>query len=214
MKPVDPQTIREIRQARESEGLTLGQLVDRFRLSKSTIYSYICGCDDRKAKAMRLSRCRVEPVHPRVRPALSKGDLGEAARQMICARLLLTGLQVFRPIGEDTPIDLLILRKSGEALRCQCKYVYPNTFGSHTFKFHAMRAKGNNPKRVKHVYTEHEVDFFLGYCQDDDSVYIIPRRITGGRKEVYLWILRGPEGYNTKGIFNHLPWKNAFHLLQ
>jgi len=214
MKPVDPHTIQAIRQARESEGLTLGQLVKRFRLSKSTVFNYIQGCDDAKVKASCPSRRVVKPVEPRVRPDLSKGDLGEAARQMICARLLLAGLQVFRPLGEDTPIDLLLLREDGTALRCQCKYVYPNTFGSHTFKFCAMRSRGGGSKRQRHAYTEKEVDFFLGYCQDDDSVYVVPRQNTGGRKEVLLWILRSPEGFNLKGVFDHLPWKNAFHLLR
>jgi hypothetical protein len=39
-----------------------------------------------------------------------EANLGEAARQVIAGRMLLAGLDVFHPIGEDTPVDLLVLR--------------------------------------------------------------------------------------------------------
>ena len=212
-KAVDTTTVQQIRRAREN-GSTLGQLVREFRLSKSTIHKYIQGCDHSKVKIASPTRRVVQQTQPLARPELSKGDLGEAARQMICACLMLAGVQVFRPMGEDTPIDLLVLKETGEVLRCQCKYLYPTPQGSHCLHCFATRNDETGRKRRQHRYTNEEVDFFLGYCLDDNAVYVIPWAVAKARLRVFLWILRDPTSANRNGVFDHRPWRNAFQLLR
>jgi hypothetical protein len=63
-----------------------------------------------------------------------------------------------------------------------------------------------------HKYSESDVDFFLGYCQDDDAVYIIPHEETKERTMINLWILREPSSNKEKHQENQR-FKNAFHLL-
>lgn len=126
------------------------------------------------------------------RPALSKGDLGEAARQTICAKLMMNGLKVFRPMTEDTPIDLLVLRSDGNVLKCQCKYAYPRKNDSHCLNLYSVRKNGPSSKAIRHRYRPDEVDFFLAYCLDNDGVYVIPYAATVGRDEITMWIRRQP----------------------
>ena len=77
------------------------------------------GCLTRKIN----KRKTVDPAIRGARPDLSKANLGAAAQQMICARMMMAGVQLFRPMIEDTPIDLLVLTSTGTALKCQCKYI-------------------------------------------------------------------------------------------
>lgn len=149
-----------------------------------------------------------------MRPNLSKTDMGEAARQMICARLLLNEIKVFRPLTEDTPIDLLVLTNGGVVLRCQCKYIFPQPNGSHCMNLYAVRKWGPNAKATKHRYTSNEVDFFIGYSSTDDGIYIFPFDEVCSRQQLTLWLLRSPRGKCQHPGFDPGPWKGAFHLLR
>ena len=144
------------------------------------------------------------------RPDLSKSDLGEACRQMISAKLIFQGVSVFHPLTEDTPIDLVILTKSGRFLKCQCKCIF-RTSGkrSHTMNLTSIRKWGPNSKAVAHKYTANEVDLFLGYCVDNDGVYVIPLSEVGGKSSLTFWITS--DSYLDSKL--NQKWLNAFELL-
>jgi hypothetical protein len=134
---------------------------------------------------------------------------------MICARLMLNEVKVFRPMTEDTPTDLLVLKRDGTVSKCQCKYIFPERSGCHLMPLCSIRKSGANRKAVKHIYTAEEVDFFLGYCQDNDTVYVIPYSAAGGRNGLRFWILRdclGSNG-NEKDRFDEKEWRGRFDLL-
>jgi len=184
----------QIVEDREMRGLTLGQLLKKYGRSKSTMANIIKGCDSSKVLRSAPGRRVVEQIVAKERPGLSKTDIGEAARQMICARLMFGGVKVFKPMTEDTPIDLLVLKKDGSVVKCQCKYIYPVARGCHEFLFCSVRKGGANKKAVRHSYSKEEVDFFLGYCADNDSVYVLPHSVADGRNSLRIWILRDPIG--------------------
>src|SRR6185503_5013244 len=142
-------------------------------LTRSTAYKAIAGMDDSRVQKASPSR-RVAPIVRSSRPPLSKTNLGEAARQLIAARLMLAGLSVFQPLGEDTPVDLLVLRRDGVALKCQCKCMFLTRSDAHAMSLCAVRKWGPNAKVVKHRYRSDEVDFFLGYAVENDAVYVLP----------------------------------------
>jgi hypothetical protein len=214
MNRISDDVREQIREDREQKGFTLSQLVDHYGGSKSTIALIIKGCDS--SKVMRASSVRrvVVGVKAKARPDLSKTDLGEAARQMICARLMLNGVKVFRPMTEDTPTDLLVLKGDGTVAKCQCKYAFPVNSGCHVLPLCSVRKNGHNTKAVKHRYTQDEVDFFLGYCQDNDAVYVIPFQIAGSRLSLRLWVLRSRQGSNGDKGFNENEWRGRFELLK
>lgn len=147
-----------------------------------------------------------------VRPNLSKADLGEATRQMICARLMLNSVKVFRPMTEDTPIDLLVLA-GNRVLKCQCKYIFPDARGAHTMNLYSVRKNGPGSKAVKHKYTVDEVDFFLGYCMANDGVYVYPFAACGGRSTLTIRIGDPAKGRNQHDGIDHSAYLNAFSLL-
>lgn len=139
---------------------------------------------------------------------------GCAARQVIAGRMLLAGLDVFQPIGEDTPVDLLVLRPDGVALKCQCKAMFVIDSGVHVMPFYSIRKWGPNAKAVQHRYTRDEVDFFLGYAVEVDTVFVLPFDATAHFKSLMtVWLLREPAGNNGKSRFDVAPYRNAFHLL-
>ena len=185
-------------------------LVARFGKSKSTIYTLIKDCDASKMKRAAPTRKVIAPVTFANRPDLSKADLGEAARQMITARLMLHGAKVFRPMTEDTPIDLLVLRGT-DVLKCQCKYIWPEKKGNHHMSLCAGRTNNPTKKAVRHRYTKDEVDFFLGYCLDNDTVYVFPYEVVAPRQGLTLWVSRNPASFYK--VFDHQPWANNFSLL-
>lgn len=208
-----PDEIRQqIQRAREREGLTLPALVTRFGHSKSTIYGIIKDCDSSRVQRAAPTRPVVPQVVPQKRPPLSKVDLGEAARQIIAARLMWAGVKVFRPMTEDTPIDLLVLA-GNKAVKCQCKYIYPEPRGNHAMNLTATRKNNPAKKTHTHRYTTDEVDFFLGYCLDNDTVYVIPNADTGGRKTLTFWVLREPRGRNHHVPLDTAPYAAAYQLL-
>lgn len=208
-----PESVRlQIRTDREA-GMGLDALVVKYKYPRSTTYYNIRDCNSSKVERNVRGKRVVGNVIPKDRPSLSKTDLGEAARQMICARLMLNGVKVFRPMTEDTPTDLLVLQKSGSVLKCQCKYVFPDKRGAHVLKC-CSAGRGEERNHRKHVYTEDEVDYLLGYCLDDDAVYVVPLNVTHGQSQVSLWILRRVCGGNGIKSFDGETYKNAYDLLK
>lgn len=203
-----------IRVDREEHGFTLTRIMERHGLSRSTAYLAIEGLDGSKVRRASPSRRVVAPIDVPPRPPLSKGNLGEAARQVIAGRMLLAGLTVFQPIGEDTPVDLLVLRPDGVALKCQCKVMYIAKTGVHVMPFCTIRKWGPNAKAAPHRYTRDEVDFFLGYAVEVDAVFVFPFDATAHFKaSMTVWLLREPANNNGKSRFDAAPYRNAFHLL-
>jgi hypothetical protein len=213
MKRLSQDVVAEIQRDREVNGLTLPQIVSKYGIPRSTAFYTIQNCTSanvvRKPRSIRV----MNPVEHSARPLLSKTDLGEASRQMICARMMFNGIKVFRPITEDTAVDLLVLRENHSVAKCQCKYLYPGQNGCHVLK---CSASGKGPERGKtrHIYTEDEVDFFLGFCLDDDAVYVVPRGATRGRENIHLWIMRNPIGRCSHDSYDAKSFKNAFDLLR
>jgi hypothetical protein len=213
MKKILEDIRQGIREDREQNGMTLYELVEKYGLSKSAVFEIIKDCDDSKVQRACPSRRVIKNVEPMIRPILSKGNLGEAARQMICARLMLNGVKVFRPMNEDTPIDLLVLKSDGSVAKGQCKYIYPGK-GCHVMPLYSVRKNGPGSTAHKHYYTDKEVDFFFGYCLDNDSVYIIPFEDAAKRGVLHLWILRECTSGNGKSVFDEKKWRNKFDLLK
>lgn len=211
MKKISDDVRKNIREDREQEGLTLSQLVRKYEISKSSAFSIIQGCDDSKVRRASPSRRVVEVASFKERPKLSKVDIGKAARQMICARLMWNEIKVFRPMTEDTSTDLLVLRADGRVLKCQCKYVFPRQDGCHVMSLSTTR--GNSTGTKKHRYSLEEVDFFLGYCQDNDGVFVIPNMDTNGVKQLVFWVSRQAQGNCGKGIGTGR-YLNRFDLLK
>lgn len=204
---IDIQTKTEVVNMYNS-GMPVADILTKFSISRSWLYSVIT--DKHRIK---ITRSKVVPVTSKPRPNLSKGNLGEAARQVVIGKLMMNGINVFRPTMEDTPIDILIFSSDGRALKCQCKYIYPTKKGSHDMRLTSSRgARYDTGKMFNHVYTGDEVDFFLGYCMDNDSVYVIPHSVCQGRQQITFWVLRGP----CKGgpaIFKSEQYRSAYHLL-
>jgi hypothetical protein len=213
-KKVTPELAAAIKVDRETNGSTLYDLASRYGLSKSTTFNIIRGCDASKVKRASPKRRVVQPITGVDRPLLSKTDLGEAARLLICARLMLNGVKVFRPLTEDTPTDLLVLKGDNSIARCQCKYIYPTAIGCHNMNLTSVRKSGPNTKAKTHRYTLAEVDFFLGYCLDNDSVYVIPNRDTNGVKCLAFWVLRDSVGRNGGNALDTSKCRSAYGLLK
>lgn len=187
---------------RVEERLSLPEIVSLTGVTKSTLSiwlrSHPLPKEDlhlrRKANAVNTnlkSNPHKSSLAKPLRPLLSKSDLGEACRQLICAKLMLRGYQVFRPLNEDTPIDLLVMTSKGHFLKCQCKCIYRGLNQTyHTMRLVSVRKWGPSSKAVMRKYLPEEVDFFLGYCVDNDSVYIIPYADTAGRTKLTLRVNR------------------------
>jgi hypothetical protein len=214
VKKLNTELLESIRVDREERGMTLGAIMERYALSRGTAYRAIAGLDDSKVQRASPSR-RVAPSLERPpRPPLSKADLGEAARQVIAGRMMLAGLTVFQPLSEDTPVDLLVLRPDGIALKCQCKTMFVQSHGIHTMPLVAVRKWGPGARVTTHRYTRDEVDFFLGYVVETGDVYVFPFDVTERFKtRLNIWILRQPAGRNGKDPFDASSYKNAIHLL-
>ena len=213
-KKLTPDVLESIRVDREERGLTLSSIMERHGLSRTTAYTAIAGLDDSNVIKASPSRRVVTPVVRPPRPPLSKGNLGEAARQMIAGRMMLAGLTVFQPLNEDTPVDLLVLRPDGVALKCQCKCMYVGPNGAHVMNLVAVRKWGPNAAIVRHRYDSNEVDFFLGYAPETDDVFVFPFDATRRFKEkLTVWLLRQPMNRNGSERLDAAPFKNAFHLL-
>ena len=209
-----PSKLEAIRVDREQHGLTLTMIMEKHGLRRSTAYRAIAGLDSSNVPRAAPTRTVVKPIQAPPRPPISKANLGEAARQLIAGRLLLAGLDVFQPIGEDTPVDLLVLRADGVALKCQCKTMFVTEAGTHKMPLVTVRKWGPNAKAIAHRYTREEVDFFLGYAVEVDTVFVFPFDVTERFKtSLTTWLLREPTNNNQHQRFDTNPYKNAFHLL-
>jgi hypothetical protein len=214
MTRLTPAVREAIRVDREEHGFTLSKIMERHGLPRTTAYSAIAGLDASKVQRASPTRRVVQPLDIPPRPPLSKANLGEAARQLIAGRMLLAGLDVFLPIGEDTPVDLLVLRPDGAALKCQCKTMFVLDSGIHKMPLVTVRKWGPNAKVVQHRYTREEVDFFLGYAVEVDTVFVFPFEVAARFKTAMtVWLLREPVGNNQNARFDATPFRNAFHLL-
>lgn len=92
--------------------------------------------------------------------------------------------------------------------------MYQLTRGVHKMNLVTVRKWGPASKAVVHRYTQEEVDFFLGYCLETDSVYVFPfSALVGRKKELTLWITQTPSGKNGSAPFDGAPYLNAYHLL-
>jgi hypothetical protein len=209
-----PAVLEAIRVDREEHGFSLSTIMEKHGLRRTTAYRLIEGLDDSKVRRASPSRRVVEPVERPPRPPISKANLGEATRQIIAGRMLLAGLNVFQPIGEDTPVDLLVLRADGAALKCQCKTMFVAKSGVHVMPLQTIRKWGPNAKAVAHRYTRDEVDFFLGYAVEVDTVFVFPFDDTARfRGTLTVWLLRQPSNNNQHERFDAAAYKDAFHLL-
>jgi hypothetical protein len=209
-----PEVREAIRLDREEHGFTLSKIMQKHGLPRTTAYAAIEGLDASKVQRASPTRRVVQPLDIPPRPPISKANLGEAARQVIAGRMLLAGLDVFQPIGEDTPVDLLVLRRDGVALKCQCKAMYIEKVGVDTMNLCTVRKWGPNAKAVQHRYTRDEVDFFLGYAVDVDAVFVFPfEAIAHLKTTVSIWLLRQPTARNGKAPFDATPYRNAFHRM-
>lgn len=212
-KKLTPEVLAAIRVDREERGMTITSIMERHGLARSTAYSAIERMDGSRVKPAPR-RKRVVPVERPPRPPLSKANLGETARQLIAARMMQAGLYVFQPLGEDTPVDLLVLRSSGAA-KCQCKTMFVDRDGGHRMPVCAVRKWGPNARAVAHRYTPDEVDFFIGYAFETDTAYVFPyAAMTRFKTNVRVWILRQPTSRCATPSFDAEPYKNAFHLLE
>ena len=209
-----PSKLEEIRVDREQHGLTLTMIMEKHGLRRSTAYRAIAGLDSSNVQRAAPARPVASRIEVPPRPPISKANLGEAARQVIAGRMLLAGLDVFQPIGEDTPIDLLVLRADGVALKCKCKTMFVTESGVHKMPLVTVRKWGPNAKAIPHRYTREEVDFFLGYAVEVDTVFVFPFDSTERfRTSLTTWLLREPANNNQYQRFDANPYKNAFHLL-
>jgi hypothetical protein len=87
--------------------------------------------------------------------------------------------------------------------------------GFHVMPLCTVRKWGPNAKAVVHRYTRDEVDFFLGYAVEVDTVFVFPFDATAHLKSTMtMWLLRQPANNNGTTRFDVAPYRNAFHLLQ
>lgn len=207
---------KEAIRLRTETGASFTEILRVTRVAKSTLSLWLkpFPAPAKNPLKTRDSRGPERAVFGPNRPHLSKADIGEAARQMIIARLLLAEIAVFKPVTEDTPVDLLVLTPSGRALKCQCKCLYVKKNGSHAFALVSIRKWGPGKKAVAHKYTAEEVDFFLGYSIQTDDIFVLPFSECRGRSALTLWLCNTPKSKNSHKHFDHTPWKNAFHLLR
>lgn len=214
-KKLTDEVMAQIREDREVNGMTITEVMSKYSLSRGTAYTAIKDMDASNVSRAAPSRPIVRQVErPNARPLLSKTNLGEAGRQMIAARLMLAGLHVFRPLTEDTPVDLLVLRRDGVSIKCQCKCFFVERSGRHAMSLVSVRKWGPSSRAVVHRYTRDEVDFFLGYLTDNDSVYVVPfDAVSHLKRELGVWVLREPAGRNKVKTVDAEEFKNAFHLM-
>lgn len=214
-KKLTHEVMAQIQEDREVNGMTITEIAAKYSFSKGTAYAAIRDMDSSNVMRAAPSRpvvSKVERHHSR--PPLSKTNLGEASRQIIAARLMFAGLHVFRPLTEDTPVDILVLRRDGTPIKCQCKCFFVEDSGRHVMSLVSIRKWGPSSKVVVHRYTREEVDFFLGYLIDNDSVYVIPfDAVSHLKRSVGTWVTREPVGQNKTKTVEMEQFKNAFHLM-
>lgn len=210
------EVLADIKIDRETYGMSLSQICEKYNLGKSCAFSAIKDMDDSQVKISSPSRRIIAPLsleeRRSSRPDISKGDLGEAARQAVIAQLMLRGFVIFQPISEDTPIDFLIYQKN-RILKCQCKCMFLTENGSHHMNLSSIRPNKGLGKAVHHRYTKDEVDFFFGYVLDDSSIYVFPfDSLSGMKRVVSVWVNRQPLTKKEREV-DPSKFRNAFDLL-
>lgn len=212
MKKISEQIRYEIREKREKEGLSIDQIAKMYHIGRSSAWSIVKDCDHSNVKRASPTRRVVKDIKPSIkRPNISTTDFGEAARNIVVGKLMLKEISVFRPASEDTSVDLLVLKKDGTILKCQCKSMWVSKNGSHILKL-TRRKKGTGDRNTRVKYSSEDVDFFLGYCLENDSVYVVPYLVTKDVKTVLsIWVLREP--CNRSSGFDYGKYKNNFELL-
>lgn len=215
MEKISEQIRYEIREKREKEGLSIDQIAEIYHIGRTSAWSIIKDCDHSNVKRASPTRKVVKEIKPSIkRPNLSTTNIGEAARNIIIGKMMLKELSVFRPTSEDTSIDLLVLKKNGTILKCQCKSMWIAKNGSHTLNL-TKRERGTGRRESRVKYLASEVDFFLGYCLENDSVYVVPYSATKERKRTLaIWVLREPCNCNRLSVFDYKSYENNFELLK
>ncbi len=218
MKPIAEHVRAAIRRDREG-GTLLPELVRTYGVSKATVWNIIkdieapagahCPPPPRQAlpESLRAPKSR--------RPSLSKFDLGRVGCMMAEARLLLAGYEVFAPRLESTPVDLLVGTSLG-LRRVQVKVAWEDSKRGGLWiaslqstdpgKAHAK------PCKVKY-YSPAEVEFFLVYCQGNDSIYVVEN--LEGRRELRMWVdaQRFGQNQHTKDEVDPETFRGAFNLM-
>lgn len=92
--------------------------------------------------------------------------------------------------------------------------MWQDKHGAHILKLTSSQSVGTG-KRIPTPYTSSEVDFFIGYCADNNSFYVVPCAVAyhGRRKELRIWATRNPLGTNRHHSFDASVYQDAFHLL-
>ena len=78
----------------------------------------------------------------------------------------------------------------------------------------ATRKWGPNAKATTHRYTKEEVDFFIGYVVETETIYVIPFEAVAHLKSTLsAWFLRSPANKNGCDPIDVQPFKEAYHLM-
>jgi hypothetical protein len=116
-----------------------------------------------------------------------KGTIAEAA---IIARAVRFGLHVYRPVNDGLRWDLVL--GSDEAfLRVQCKWARRQGDVVVIYSRSCRRTKSGYERRT---YSGNDIDVLAAYCEQIDSVYLVPPEVFAGRPEV--WLRVAPTGNN------------------
>lgn len=92
-----------------------------------------------------------------------KGDIGETA---ITLKLLRAGLNVFKPVGDRLPYDLLV-EKDGTYKRIQCKYRKPTKYG------HTQIKLSNRSGSSAVNYDKTTIDAIAVYCPETELIAFV-----------------------------------------
>lgn len=101
------------------------------------------------------------------------------------------GWSVFLPYGEDSPVDLLIL-KDGKFCKVQVKATKPREGVLH------FSLRSTNNWQIK-KYTKKEVDLFACYDYLNQKGYLVPIKDVEGRNEAALR-LQKTKNNQSKGV--------------
>jgi hypothetical protein len=98
----------------------------------------------------------------------SKGDIGLAK---VIADLTVKGYVACIPLSEHQPYDIVVIGKSGEAIKLQVKYASLRSNGTIEVRFRRSWADKNGA-HSEH-YSEDEFDYYAIYCPEKDIVLYV-----------------------------------------
>ena len=98
---------------------------------------------------------------------------GELAEEKVAVRFLELGYTVLDPRRREK-YDLVIQTSSNSFEKVQCKHI--NHKGEYGLLKTSWQGKGKEYK-----YTENQVDFFAGWCSEENEVYVVPFEEAGQR---------------------------------